>query len=195
MNATVGNPTDLIYDRDIRALPTIKLFVDINNYNTFHVDCNGFCNEKQMKFDPEASDKMLSVLDYHKSLFWNGNGKLVDTELLIPDLNSFPFFEKDPLKCLRHIMEYRADVRKSYLCGSLIMATSYLAQTHNLTIKLHDYFNTSDTNGVDQSGDNMFISGPYALKLLKKKFLPLNKHHFPPTRKYEGYLLQSQKCT
>ncbi|CAL8128471.1 unnamed protein product [Orchesella dallaii] len=175
-SATVRNPTDLIYDRDIRALPTIKLFVDINNYNkttTFHVDCNGFCNEKQMKFDPEAGDKMLSVLDYHKLLFWNGNGKLVDTELTIQDLGSFLYFEKDPLKCLRHIMEYRADVRKSYLCGSLIMATSYLTQTHNLTIKLHDFFNTSDANRVDKSGHYMFISGPYALKILKKNFLHL----------------------
>ncbi|CAL8128433.1 unnamed protein product [Orchesella dallaii] len=80
---------------------------------------------------------------------------------------------KDPLKCLHRIMEHRADIRRSYLCGSLIMVTSHLAQTHNLTIKLHDLYNSSDANYLDDSGTYPFISGPYAMSTGKKSFFRL----------------------
>ncbi|CAL8128423.1 unnamed protein product [Orchesella dallaii] len=179
-SAAVTDPSALIYQSDVRALPTIKLFVDVNNYNnktkTFHVDCNGFCIEKHMKFDPEASDKMLSVLEYHKSLFWDGNGKPVNTTVKTLSLAFFPSFRKNPLKCLARIMDHRADIRRSYLCGSLIMVIGHLAQAHNLTINLHDYYNTSHAKFPDYSGDYLFINGPYRVANRKKSFIRLTSY-------------------
>ncbi|CAL8128469.1 unnamed protein product [Orchesella dallaii] len=164
-SATKRNPKYIIYSSSVGAMPVIKVLVDINHDNnktdTFHVVCNGFCTEKEMPMDKNAGEEMLSVTNYHEILFRNGNGRLVNTLLTLLHAHFFRNFKDNPLRCLDLIIQHRADIRKSYLCKNLIMVTSYLAELHNITIKLYDVIN--DGKSVDRYGNHPFIAGPYGL--------------------------------
>jgi len=94
---------------------------------------------------------------YHKSLFWNGNGRGIQARLAIQIPGYAPFFKNDPLHCLKRIMQHRARLKKSYHCDSTVMMSSHLAQIHNFTLRLRDIYNEKDIANFSKSVQ--FIAG------------------------------------
>ncbi|CAL8092305.1 unnamed protein product [Orchesella dallaii] len=144
------------------ALPATKIFLYLNPPNSkIWVICHRYCvSHPQPLSKPFMMTLLLDPMKFHKSHFWNGNGRSMIAHTDNVHQLYFESFPGNPLMCFTLL---KMMTRTAAFCNQELMSTISLEPVHNITIFLLNPHNPADRR-------------PYIRTFAKQSFQILTGH-------------------
>ncbi|CAL8092301.1 unnamed protein product [Orchesella dallaii] len=125
------------------ALPATKIFLYLNPPNSkIWIICHGYCvSHPQPLSKPFMRTLLLDPMKFHKSHFWNGNGRSMIAHTDNVHQLYFEIFPRNPLVCFTLL---KMMISLAQFCNQEMMSTISLGPVHNISVFLFNPHNPTD---------------------------------------------------
>lgn len=125
------------------------------------IDCEGYCNFAPQILSFNFLTRAINPPALHKSLLWNGNGRLVYAFGIGGKVYLERFKGRDQFICRKYVGT-GLFIAISALCDSDLLSVLYLAGIHNISIKLLNYYNSPEDKEIIMNNKQFVFS--YGMK-------------------------------